>query len=132
MKDNQNNKTAQSWFTIAEDDLKYAKVGLKEDDFYALIAFHAQQAAEKYLKGYLVLQQQEPPRSHDLSQLVKLCEKIDSSFVEIKNEADLLSPFAVDTRYPVFYPSVEKQMAFEAVSAAEEIINFIKYKTQSS
>jgi len=122
-----NNKLlAQEWFKVAEDDLAYAKVGLKEDRFFSLIAFHAQQSAEKYLKGFLVIHNIKPPRYHDLVHLIKLCQKINPDFSSLRSHADKLNPYAVDTRYPVFYPIVRKKYAEEAVTLAEDIIEFIK------
>ncbi|MDP4011529.1 MAG: HEPN domain-containing protein [Candidatus Roizmanbacteria bacterium] len=117
---------ASEWFAIADDDLAYANVGLKEDDFYSLIAFHAQQAAEKYLKGFLVLHGIKPLYSHDLSILIKECAKLDPTFTEIASEADILSPFAVDIRYPVYYSSISSAQANKAVSCAEVVKIFIR------
>jgi len=121
-----NKKLAYEWFKVADDDLAYAKVGLKEDKFYSLISFHAQQAVEKYLKGFLTYYNNKPPRSHDLGQLILLCQKINPEFNSYKVNADKLTPYAIETRYPVFYPVVTKKYALEAVKLAEELINFIK------
>jgi len=38
-----------------------------------IICYLCQQSAEKYLKGYLVLHDINPPKIHDLNQLRKLC-----------------------------------------------------------
>lgn len=129
---NANPITAQDWFKVGDDDLAYARLGLKEDDFYGLIAFHAQQAAEKYLKGFLLLRGKNPKRTHDLVQLLEECQKIDTEFFSIRKYADILMPYSVEARYPVFYPIIKKEFAEEAVAVAEEIVNFIKEKLEGN
>jgi HEPN domain-containing protein len=66
---------------------------------YLLIAYHAQQCAEKYLKALLVSQQIDFPFTHNISRLLELCQMSDEWKKEII-DAEELSPFAVSTRYP--------------------------------
>lgn len=47
-------KLAGEWFKKADNDLGTAKLLLEEESFPASACFHAHQAAEKYLKGFLV------------------------------------------------------------------------------
>lgn len=119
---------ACDWFEIADSDLAYARLGIEKGDFYAQISFHAQQAAEKYLKGFLVLNDKKFRKTHDLVELIGLCQKIKASFKNLRKFADILAPYAVDIRYPVHYPIVRKEHAEEAIAAAEEIIEFVKEK----
>ncbi|MBI4473523.1 MAG: HEPN domain-containing protein [Acidobacteria bacterium] len=43
----------QKWFTKAEEDLAVANQLLADDvPYYAAIGFHAQQAAEKFIKAF--------------------------------------------------------------------------------
>ena len=64
-----------------------------------IIAFHCQQAAEKYLKGALVIFGEEPPYTHDLPQLCKLAEKHCPSFVSISSSCSIITQFSVQPRY---------------------------------
>jgi HEPN domain-containing protein len=48
-----------------------------------IVCFHCRQAAEKYLKGFLVYNDQEPPKTHDLVELVRLCGKINADFSQL-------------------------------------------------
>jgi hypothetical protein len=64
-----------------------------------IIAFHCQQAAEKYLKGVLVILGIEPPYIHDLMQLCKLAEKHRSSFVNISSLCSIITQFSGQPRY---------------------------------
>lgn len=68
-------KKARKWVYYAEEDLRLAKQGLKISSScpYRLIAYHAQQCAEKYLKAYLVFKQADFPYTHNIRSLIKLC-----------------------------------------------------------
>jgi HEPN domain-containing protein len=48
-----------------------------------IICYHCQQTVEKYLKGVLALNGEEPPYTHDLAELCKACEKYLPEFSEI-------------------------------------------------
>jgi HEPN domain-containing protein len=61
------------WMRRAEEDLAVAGQLLSDGvPYFGSIGFHAQQAAEKFLKAFLVWHQIEFPKTHDLSQLLKL------------------------------------------------------------
>lgn len=63
----------QGWLRKAEGDLHVSEVMMEMDleDWFA-VAFHAQQAAEKYLKAFLVRHQIPFPKTHVIQQLLKL------------------------------------------------------------
>ncbi|MBT9148020.1 MAG: hypothetical protein DDT32_01789 [Syntrophomonadaceae bacterium] len=46
-------KYPNNWFDFAADDIKSGEILLREG-MYNMVCFHAQQAAEKALKGFLV------------------------------------------------------------------------------
>jgi HEPN domain-containing protein len=64
-----------------------------------IIAFHCQQAAEKYLKGALAFFGEEPPHTHDLNRLLRIAEKHRSSFGTIASLCAVITQFAVQPRY---------------------------------
>jgi HEPN domain-containing protein len=85
------------------------------------------QAAEKYLKSYLVWRDIEFPRTHALEDLVLLAGATEPDFLPLKDEASVLTPYAVEARYPEFeVPSLKD--AEEAVSIAEKIQAFVLQK----
>ena len=59
----------------ADEDLSLARHGLtlESEVPYRLIAYHAQQCAEKYLKAYLVSRGVDFPYTHNIARLVELC-----------------------------------------------------------
>jgi HEPN domain-containing protein len=63
----------RQWIKKAEGDLRSAQLLLAADPPEPdAVAFHAQQAVEKYLKAYLVHLGIDPPRTHDLITLFDL------------------------------------------------------------
>ena len=64
---------ARGWFLKAESDRHTVKRLLAGDGPYDTTCFHAQQAAEKYLKGLLALMEQPIPRTHNLEELQQFC-----------------------------------------------------------
>jgi len=96
------NTELRQWLEIADSDLTAAKYlsQYMQPISYEIICFHCQQAAEKYLKWFLVLNNIDPPKIHDLDELVRLCEEIRPEFESINKKCIILSEYAVHTRYP--------------------------------
>jgi HEPN domain-containing protein len=65
-----------------------------------VVCFHAQQAAEKYLKALLEELGDEVPRTHNLIALLKVLVPHHNSLRAFRRGLDFLTRFAVDTRYP--------------------------------
>ena len=122
-------KDPKEWLKKAEEDYGFASSILPETNYYAQVCFHFQQAAEKYLKAYIVKKNLEFRKIHDLHQLLNLCQKEEVGFASLKEAADFLSPFYIDARYPVHWPSaVSKEEALKARNAALEIKQFVDSK----
>ncbi len=126
MANKQTKKLAQEWFRKAGDDELSARDILKDREGSPnTVCFLSQQLAEKYLKGYLVYQNERFPKVHQLDRLVKLCEEVDSDFNKVKKEAGFLTGFYITTRYPGDYPEYSFKDAEEAFQKAEKIKDFI-------
>ena len=76
-----NIEEVSEWITLADCDFGSAKI-LNEAvrKYYEIICYHCAQAAEKYLKGYLVFQNVIPEKTHDLLNLNNHCIQIDNNF----------------------------------------------------
>ena len=110
----------------AENDLKDAKILYNSNEASAEgICFHCQQAVEKYLKAYLVFNNKEINKTHDISELLKDCKNIDKAFSELeKINIDDITNYAVIVRYDdIIEPSAED--AKEAISIAEQVKPFV-------
>ena len=117
---------AQEWLARAEHDLRVARYLLTmPDPPPESIGFHAQQCAEKALKGYLTSHQIPFERRHDLSYLIDLCASLDSAFEQFRAESDELTPYAVEFRYPDVLPPLPLEPARAAVDTADQIYNFV-------
>jgi len=102
----------QQWLKKAESDLKTSKILLDaEVDDYFPCAFHSQQAAEKFLKAYLVRHQVEFRKTHDLDELLNLTDSIDPSLRDEIGSCVWLTPYGVEFRYPGEYPVVDHRRA---------------------
>ncbi len=89
------------WFEIAEMDLSAAEYLLNMRPVpVEIICYHCEQAAEKLLKGALVHFGLEPPKTHDLVQLCKLCCETDKCFERLADACVELTPYGVQVRYP--------------------------------
>jgi len=110
----------REWIRKAESDFKTAGHLLQGGpDFAEGAAFHSQQAAEKYLKAFLVWHQIEFHKTHDIEALLRLAEKVDDKLPEILREAVILTPYGVDYRYPGEYPEVTIADAKKALRLAD-------------
>jgi HEPN domain-containing protein len=114
----------QGWLRKAESDLTNAGMCLDAGQALDTACFHAQQAAEKYLKAYLTAHEIDFPFIHNLEKLVELCAQRDPSFLGLKALSQELTPYAVELRYDdEFWPAIE--IARQALDAALEIKRFV-------
>ena len=93
--------TAEDWKILAERDISVADhlAATMSPAPTEIIAFHCQQAVEKYLKGFLVIQGEEPPYIHDLDILCSLALKHRPSFTSISSLCTTINYFSVQPRY---------------------------------
>jgi len=112
----------REWIRKAESDFKTAAHLLKSSpDLAEGVAFHSQQAAEKYLKAFLVWHQIEFPKTHDIEALLKLAGKVDDKIPEILGDTVILTSYGVDYRYPGEYPEVSRSDAERALRLADHV-----------
>jgi HEPN domain-containing protein len=115
------------WIKKADQDLAAAEILLSNVvRLQPVIAFHAQQAVEKYLKAVLVRHQVYFPKTHNIGtllDLVALCERATAAALR---EAALLTPFGVEVRYPGDAPELlpgEEMRAVDIARQTREVVN---------
>lgn len=123
-------RRAKDWFQKGDSDLRTAEILIREEQPPTdTTCFHCQQAVEKYLKGYLTLQNIEFFKSHDLDYLLKLSKDCDSKFTDYEEAVLVLNKYGIEPRYPadipVFY-SVEETK--KAIKLAKELMSFMGKK----
>jgi len=125
-----NKKLYDEWIEIADGDYDLAKRVFESQwpKQSIRICFHCQQAIEKYLKGYLVYNDEEIVKTHILNYLIDICIKYDESFKTLRDMCTYLTPFAVQVRYPDAAFDVTDAEAKKALDYAKAIIDFISDK----
>lgn len=123
----QNEEVVREWVEKADEDFGFASSSLELGNYFAQICFHFQQAAEKYLKSFIIANRLEFRPVHNLLELLKICREKESRMEEIEEACHYLNPFYIDTRYPVHWPThYDKETAIKARGAAEKIRKWIK------
>lgn len=119
----------KDWVTKALGNLKAARKLIKDDDdTLDSAAYFTQQSVEKALKAYLIFKQQSIPRTHDLEKLLMECIKHDSTFEKLRDDTEVLSPYATYTRYPDDRFNIDRKETTEAIKHAEKILKFVQIK----
>jgi HEPN domain-containing protein len=91
----------RSWLIKASRDLLSAReLADGETSLLDTAAYHCQQAAEKAIKGYLLYHDTRFEKSHDIEVLIFQVVNIDPTFADCVESARLLTPLAVEYRYP--------------------------------
>ncbi len=112
---------AKEWLNRALEDLKAARILLREG-LYDLSAFHAHQAAEKALKALWVEKRSElPPRIHALQVLAR-----ELGLTDLLDSARFVSSVYYISRYPDAGPRLGKQDALDVLHHAERIVARIR------
>jgi len=111
----------KEWIEKADHDLGSAKIiYIYMPDYFDTIAFHCQQAVEKYLKAVLVFKKIEFKRSHDLIYLLEIL----SRYIEIEEmkfrNAFILNNFSIQIRYPNKIIKLSKEELENAIQISEE------------
>jgi len=121
------NKIFKEWLKKAEEDFGFARTSLEETKYYAQICFHFHQAAEKYLKAFVIANHLEFRPVHNLMELLNVCKGRNHKIEEIEEACRFLNPFYIDTRYPVHWPThYDKETATNAMKSAKKIRDWIK------
>ena len=111
----------RQWLGKADEDMKASEALLAtEPPFLYPACFHAQQCAEKYLKGYLVHRGVDFPYTHNISLLLELCGDL-AAWPQALEDAEELTQYAITTRYPGEERSVTPPEARRAVDLASQV-----------
>jgi HEPN domain-containing protein len=116
-------EVVRSWFKKAENDLINAENTIKmENPPCDTICFHAQQCAEKYIKGFLTFNEIYFPKIHSIEDLVELCKQIVPEVESELDNVEILSSYGVEVRYPdEIYYDIPKEDAQEAIDLAKKV-----------
>lgn len=110
---------ARVFLEKANDDLTVIKKFANDQDISDdVVGFHSQQAIEKSIKAVLTWNGVVFRRTHDLLELVDICDEHGINFELDSDQLALLNPFAVEFRYG--FPMDEEMLNRDAVRQLAE------------
>ncbi|MFQ5353219.1 MAG: HEPN domain-containing protein [Candidatus Binatia bacterium] len=117
----------REWAAHADDDMRVAEhtLTLPDECPYRLVAYHAQQCAEKYLKAFLVLRGIDFPFTHNIARLLELCSE-HAGWADAIKDAEELTPFAITARYPGDDEPVSELEARRAIEIATHVRDTVR------
>lgn len=118
---NENSIHISGWISKADHDLGSAKLIYSHlPDYFDTIAFHCQQAVEKYLKAILVNYNIEFKHSHNLVYLLDLLSGCFPIGETVYDAVILLNGYGVQIRYPDSTISLTKEELEASIGIAED------------
>lgn len=119
----------RAWFRKAAEDLRAAKVERAADPpVTGDMVFHAQQAAEKVLKGFLAWHGETFRKTHSLEELGEQCLRIDADLKAVIDPAVPLTEYAWKFRYPGEPAEPSTEEADDAVNTAHALFDAVLKK----
>ena len=124
---NKKNEIYIEWLSSAEEDLLVTETLLKySPTLVSAIAFHAEQAAEKTIKAYLIKSDIKLIKTHDFDKLLSLIEDRDEFSAKLYDLVQVFDKFNVEVRYPDNESIPTKEELLEMIECAKEIHDFFK------
>lgn len=117
----------RAWIKKAQKDLDVAELLVHDGNFLDIACFHTQQAAEKFLKGYIIWLDLEYRKTHDLVDLITIASQEDDDILRLKEYGASLTHYAVESRYPEFEEPLLED-AQEALEYAKKIRGYVLEK----
>lgn len=111
---------SRGWFLKADSDLADVRRIVISEGPFDTACFHAQQAAEKYLKGLLAYFDEPIPKTPDIEELQRLRLPFAENSRLAEMDLTVLSDYAVPARYDLeFWP--DRDTAADALRLAEGV-----------
>ena len=116
--------TPQDWLARAKGKLALARAPLPPEGFLEDLCFYVQQAAELAIKAVFQQNGWLFSYTHSLGKLLDDLEEHGMAIPDRAQEADQLSVYAAQTRYPGTYAPVTQEEYEEAVQIAEAVVRW--------
>jgi HEPN domain-containing protein len=126
--------TTNEWLAFAKEDLRVAEI-LQKEEIYNQVCFHCQQCIEKCLKSILVFEKKVPPRTHSITDLLRLLPKTWAT--TLPDKLIQLDVLYTPTRYPDTLPGMlpdglpGKEKAEETLIWARDVLAKTEQYVQS-
>ena len=115
----------REWLNRAQSNLIQAR-GVRTGVYLEDLCFQAQQAVEKAFKALLLQQGVRFPYIHDLAELINLLEQGGEKPPTRIHEAARLNEYAVTAWYPGLAEPVGPEEYQEALTLAEDAVNWVR------
>lgn len=117
----------EEWMKHAESDITFALLGASNSSVMPeQVCFHAQQSVEKSLKAILLFKEIEFPLTHDIEELIDIAQANEIKLPLEVEDAGILTPYAVETRYPGAYEEIVSEEVTEALDIASKTLAWAK------
>ena len=121
----------KEWLDFARSSYNYARASIDIYVRYSDRCYQAQQAVEKAFKALLIYYGVEPEFTHNISVLIKELENHVEVSEEIK-ESQVLTTYAVETRYPGLTFDINEQEFQRALDIAKRCIEWVVTKIEDN
>jgi HEPN domain-containing protein len=127
-KDDLVTETPFELFDKAESDVLIIDSHIKNKNIpeewkYDSICFHATQAVEKFIKGFIIDNSQNIKKSHNLIYLWNEAIKIDKIFKDVKDDCELLNNYTAWVRYN-FHSAIEQHEFIAVIKSLKNVYSF--------
>jgi HEPN domain-containing protein len=112
----------RAWITRAYSNLRLAEKGQGKDIMLEDLCFNAQQAAEKALKAVCLYKGQDFPKTHSITRLIDILESTGVEVPEQIQIADILTQYAIQTRYPGPVEEITFEEYQESLTIAARVV----------
>lgn len=114
------------WIEKGNQDLGTAVLVSKHlPEYRDTIAFHCQQATEKYIKALMIFFELEIKKIHDLVFLLGLVNEKETISKTLFDRASALKDYSVEIRYPDKYIELSDEDICDAIAIAHEFRVFV-------
>jgi len=121
---------AADWYAQGNVDMQAAEILLASDGPLSAVAFHIQQAVEKYLKGFLISTGWPLRRTHDLELLAQEAIAHDADFSSFLAPCQRITEYYIESRYPLGIHTLLRRETIESdLEIAQDLIELIHSKT---
>ncbi|HEY9871113.1 MAG TPA: HEPN domain-containing protein [Candidatus Obscuribacterales bacterium] len=110
---------AKEWFENGDADLEAGRVIVEHAGTFKMACFHAQQAIEKYLKGFLILHRRIFSKTHNLDNLRAECCDITAELTALPPDLKNITSYCAALYAPGVWP--QKGEAEAALAVAEQV-----------
>jgi HEPN domain-containing protein len=114
-------KLVNDWIILAEKDIKTASLIINEEYLTNIVAFHCQQAIEKYFKAYILEHDKPLLKIHDLPKLYGIIKQIKNLEID-EDLLSIINETYVEDRYPG-----ELGLLSDGMPSDEQANNFLEF-----